>query len=270
MARNAPWNWNERVVGPDYKATPEFLAWLQQQLQVNEVAGTAVLQNRRVDTGTGLTGGGDLSADRTISLDAIIDDLNDVDTATNPPTDGQALTWDSVDELWVPDDVYPGLDVKDEGSLEVSPATILNFIGSSVVVTDAGGGQANITISGGGGGGSGIVASVKVDFDTAGVMTLVGANNVSGVTRLSTGKYEISFTSAIPSGCAMLGSGRFGDNSSDEGVLLTPSRVSGEGIGTTTAQVFVHAAVLGGVYDPYDAGRANSWFFIQIIDATAI
>ena len=33
-----------------------------------------------------------------------IDDLSDVDTSTNPPTDGQVLSWDSVNSKWEPSD----------------------------------------------------------------------------------------------------------------------------------------------------------------------
>jgi len=58
--------------------------------------------------GTGLSGGGDLSADRSFSLDASIDDLNDVDTTTTPPTDAQALIWDNASSLWIPGDVASG------------------------------------------------------------------------------------------------------------------------------------------------------------------
>ena len=44
-----------------------------------------------------------------------------------------------------------GVDVEDEGTPILTPATTLNFTGSGVVVTDAGGGVADITISSGSG-----------------------------------------------------------------------------------------------------------------------
>lgn len=84
-------------------------------------------------TGTNsLSGGGDLSANRTLSLvndaatpgndkyygtdsggakgyfdlpsggAAQIDDLSDVDTTTTPPTDGQALVWNDTNSVWEP------------------------------------------------------------------------------------------------------------------------------------------------------------------------
>lgn len=59
---------------------------------------------------TGLAGGGTLGTDDPIdySLDADIDDLNDVDTTTTPPTAGQALVWNDTDSLWNPGDVASG------------------------------------------------------------------------------------------------------------------------------------------------------------------
>lgn len=60
--------------------------------------------------GTGLSGGGTLGTDDPINytLDAGIDDLTDVDTATTPPTDGQALIWDEASGLWIPGTVSGG------------------------------------------------------------------------------------------------------------------------------------------------------------------
>jgi hypothetical protein len=58
--------------------------------------------------GVGLDGGGDLSADRTFDLNASLDDLNDVDTSTTPPTDQQALLYDDASGLWIPGDVAAG------------------------------------------------------------------------------------------------------------------------------------------------------------------
>ena len=54
-----------------------------------------------VTAGTGLTGGG-TSGDVTLSLDAALDDLSDVDVTTTPPSDGEALVWDATASEWVP------------------------------------------------------------------------------------------------------------------------------------------------------------------------
>lgn len=76
----APWNHTVPIVLPDARATPQFLRWLSQQFEVNGLAEGAVPSSRRVDTGSGLIGGGDLSADRTISAaaSAILDQLSAV------------------------------------------------------------------------------------------------------------------------------------------------------------------------------------------------
>lgn len=66
------------------------------------------LETVMLTAGVGLSGGGDLSADRTFDLDATIDDLTDVDTSSTPPTDQQALLWDDGAGLWVPGDVASG------------------------------------------------------------------------------------------------------------------------------------------------------------------
>lgn len=56
----------------------------------------------QIIAGTGLSGGGDLSADRTIDLNATFDDLTDVDMTSTPPTAGQVPVWDAVNSLWKP------------------------------------------------------------------------------------------------------------------------------------------------------------------------
>jgi len=74
------------------------------------VGGTSVaLESRTIATGDGLNGGGDLSADRTLSVDGTVlrdtsnlDALADVSGAT--PTDGQALVWNNTNGVWEPQD----------------------------------------------------------------------------------------------------------------------------------------------------------------------
>jgi hypothetical protein len=65
-------------------------------------------KSTQISAGSGLAGGGDLSEDRTLSLDAVLDNLNDVDTTTTPPTDGQALVYVDADGLWKPGTVSGG------------------------------------------------------------------------------------------------------------------------------------------------------------------
>ena len=107
------------IVNPDGTPTDYFMRLLMDRGDtadetldsVEKVA--AELPNKADKTtnliaGIGLDGGGDLSADRTFDLNASIDDLNDVDTATTPPTDGQALAWFAVDSLWKPKTISGG------------------------------------------------------------------------------------------------------------------------------------------------------------------
>lgn len=56
---------------------------------------------RDIFAGFGLSGGGNLSSDVTINLDASLGDLNDVDFST-PPTNGQTLVYDAIDGVWRP------------------------------------------------------------------------------------------------------------------------------------------------------------------------
>src|SRR3546814_10486696 len=88
------------VVNEDGTPTEYFIRWAQQrQIDISEGITEAEAQalidtwaaSRSVIAGTGLSGGGPLSADVTLNLDASIDLLTDVDTSTTPPTDGPAL-----------------------------------------------------------------------------------------------------------------------------------------------------------------------------------
>lgn len=56
---------------------------------------------RDIIAGDGLSGGGNLSSDVTIDLDAGLGDLNDVDFST-PPTDLQVLVYDAASSTWIP------------------------------------------------------------------------------------------------------------------------------------------------------------------------
>lgn len=71
-------------------------AQVQQAVEMLEA-----LERRQIATGTGLAGGGDLTADRELVLDAILADLNDVDFTT-PPTNGQVIQYDAADAVWKP------------------------------------------------------------------------------------------------------------------------------------------------------------------------
>ncbi|QDP50605.1 MAG: hypothetical protein Tp1125DCM00d2C21254131_46 [Prokaryotic dsDNA virus sp.] len=72
--------------------------------------------------GSGLSGGGDLSEDRTINLDPLsLDDLTDVDLTTTPPTDGQVMAYVAADNEWVPANQSGGGGGGGSGKIILSP-----------------------------------------------------------------------------------------------------------------------------------------------------
>lgn len=88
-----------------------FIRWLQERgFQIDGILTpeqvTEIIQQwaalRAINTGAGLDGGGTLDNDLTLVLNAVLNDLNDVDTASTPPTDGQTLTYNASLGLWIP------------------------------------------------------------------------------------------------------------------------------------------------------------------------
>jgi hypothetical protein len=95
------------IVNPDGTPSDYFLQMMF-RLSQNAEQDSGDIQSKLdkttpLNTATGLLGGGPLGAPLTLYLDADLNDLNDVDTATTPPTDGQVLTYDSGPGLWVPE-----------------------------------------------------------------------------------------------------------------------------------------------------------------------
>lgn len=110
---------NQKIVNPDGTPTQYFQRWAQErQIDISGQLTTAVVNQliasslaaRKINTaaGSGLAGGGDLSADRSLTLNAGIDLLTDVDTTTTPPTNGQALLWNTPSSQWKPGTVAAG------------------------------------------------------------------------------------------------------------------------------------------------------------------
>lgn len=119
---------------------------------------------------------------------------------------------------------------------------------------------------------SGIVAKTRVNFSTTGVMTLIGAQNISSLTRNNPGRYTVNFTSPVPVNTVLgRATGRFGDfATTDEQLQIGVSRQTGQGIFTNTANLTIRATYQTAVtfFDPYDSGRPGSWIYIEFLDPT--
>lgn len=97
------------IIGADGRPTPYFMRWAQQRQidignAISQEALEAYLADHEIQAGTGITitPDGNIINRPTISLHASLGDLLDVDVITNPPTDGQVLTWVDADSKWEP------------------------------------------------------------------------------------------------------------------------------------------------------------------------
>lgn len=100
---------NFAIVNEDGTPTEYFVRWAQErQIDISEGVSPAQVtelindwsSKRKVNAGEGLAGGGPLSSDVTINLDAGIGDLTDVDLTGI--SDGDTLIWDESKQLFVP------------------------------------------------------------------------------------------------------------------------------------------------------------------------
>lgn len=94
------------IVNPDGTPTDYFLQMLFRSTD-NAEQDSGDIQDKLsktalLNTGTGLAGGGELGAPLTLILDAELDDLNDVDTASTPPADADILKYDAASSKWKP------------------------------------------------------------------------------------------------------------------------------------------------------------------------
>lgn len=101
MANNQPLNWQVPIVGPDGRPTPEFMRWAQQRLvdidgALTEEQLMQILAGISIDAGNGLSGGGDLTESRTLTVNTgtgltiISDAVQLADTAVTPGTYGDS------------------------------------------------------------------------------------------------------------------------------------------------------------------------------------
>lgn len=139
--RNQPLNIRTAIVNEDGTPNQYFLRWMQDQgvdidAKLDPDSINTYIQawaaTRSINAGTGLSGGGNLSADRTLNLNAGIDLLTDVDTTTTPPTDGQALIWKAADSLWKPGSVASGGGSGGSGALTFISQQTLGAAAASV------------------------------------------------------------------------------------------------------------------------------------------
>lgn len=126
-----PLNDRVPVVNPDGTPTQYFLRQLQdrgftvdEKITAEEAKALIeeALAAHSVNAGTGLTGGGTLDTDPTLSLDALLGQLNDVDFST-PPTDGQVIVYDAGSSTWKPADQSGGGGVTVHHSFGEAPGT---------------------------------------------------------------------------------------------------------------------------------------------------
>lgn len=154
--------WNVPIVDTNSGyPTPTFIRWFQ---QFRNGIGSAVTSTRKILTGKGLTGGGDLSEDRTISLDASYEDLNDVDMTGI--TNGQVPTWDDTAKMWKPGSgggggggggggpgvlisdvvITPGTNTVNFTQLDASKYLHYVIEGSGLVASGTGGGAGSVSM----------------------------------------------------------------------------------------------------------------------------
>lgn len=104
------------IVNDSGQPTDYFIRWLQERgFEIDGMLTPERVRElidewsatRAVNTGLGLSGGGTLDNDLTLSLNAALGDLNDVDLST-PPTDGQVIAYDAGAGLWLPVDQSGG------------------------------------------------------------------------------------------------------------------------------------------------------------------
>lgn len=109
---------NQPIVNERGLPTQYFIRWAQErQIAIEDGISAAQAEQLIIDylaahalqegTGISITPTGNISDDPTIALDAVLDDLNDVDFST-PPTDGQVIGFDGASEKWVPVDQSGG------------------------------------------------------------------------------------------------------------------------------------------------------------------
>lgn len=138
-------------------------------------AGVVTLNARNINTSGGLQGGGNLSADRTLSL---------VDTAVTPATYGDAthvgqFTVDQKGRLTAASNVAltTSLAIKDEGSTLTSAPTSIDFTGLGVTATTVGAAVTVNVPAAGGGGTAANTATLAVTLSSTATISFASLGN---------------------------------------------------------------------------------------------
>jgi len=181
--------------------------------------------SRTITAGTGLSGGGDLSANRTISVDyASTSEVQGTHTTGSITYGNTALTVASATgisngDFVVGEGIAPGTTVSSGGG--TTSITLSANAGATLSTDPVSFYTANKALS------PGLVAGqlcrAWVNFNGTGTVAINAAHNVSSITDLGTGQYEITFTTAMPdANYAVVGTTKENNNSSVETTVVMP------------------------------------------------
>lgn len=267
---------------------------------LTDVQSDKVDKTRQIIAGVGLTGGGDLSSDRTFAIAPTGVTAGVYGDSTHYPV----ITVNAEGQITAVTLQAGGssLEVDGNGTPVVTSASKLNFTGSgvtvttpstgvatinipgnslqvgtftnitkittdaSITVTNPTTGEAHLVAAGGGSGGARVVAAARVDCTNPAAPVIAYGTNVSGITKTGTGRYTITFTNPIdPTKVAFSGGGQWSTLSAVEIVVLGIDREPGAGLTSTSISVmnyYINPAAIQ-IYD------ANNWFSFELTDVTA-
>jgi F5/8 type C domain-containing protein len=158
----------------------------------------------------------------------LLNALNDVDTASTPPTDGQALAWDDAAQQWIPTTIEGG-----------------------------GGG-------GGGGGGAGnVLASARFNCANTALPVVAAGINVASIVKMGTGLYRVTFTNPISlDKVGFHGGGKWLVNNGRSQLGVSIERNVGYGLTTTYVDLTTYEPIVNNYFD------CDDWFSFTLYDVS--